>query len=174
VEFPESARAEDAALNEFVEDVLGTCARGDYARYRLAVSSQYEPMTRQRFETAWHSVRLVQVRNVKCVYTPPPGLDAGRTDIRPELRHPIYCIHATITLKERARRRVREVVVLAVKENDRWKLGGPAPLKLKYEILGIPQPAAEPAEAPAGDLVGEARVPAGSQPSWPATTRSAE
>ncbi len=153
VEFPLEQRSGDAALDEFIDRTLNACVRGEYGIYRMAVGSQYEPLPRRSFERAWRAVKEVRIRRLMLVHDPDTqAADTQRTDMRPELKGRVYCAHATITLRDPRRSRpVREIVVLLIQENGEWKLGPPAPLALKYRIMGI--------EAPAEDLVGADESP---------------
>lgn len=135
--FPAAVRTEDASVNTFIDNLLSACAKGQYGLYRLAVASQYDPMAQRHFERAWHAVKQVEIRGVECIYTPPAAEKlAQRPDLREELRHPIYSVHATITLREGFDRPTRELVVLIVKENDEWKLGPPASPAIKHRMVG--------------------------------------
>jgi hypothetical protein len=165
--FPAALRTDDESLNRFIDSVLGFCVKGEYGSYRLAVGSQYEPLPRKNFERAWRAVKEVRIRKILRVYEPTTrAADPSRTDVREELKHPIYCVHGTITLRDTQRTRpVREVVVLLIKEHGEWRLGPPAPLAVKHRIMGM--------EAPAGDLVSP--VTHDEEPSSrPTTTRAAE
>lgn len=166
VEFPSDVRSDDASLNNFLDHLLRQCAAGEYGSYRLAVASEYEPLPRRTFERAWYNVEQVRVRKILKVHEPDPAL-LERPDIREELKAPIYCVHATIRLRQRPDRQVpqpiREVVVLVVQEQGEWKLGPPAPLALKQRIVGAP--------AQAEDLV--AGTPETTRPGAPTATTSA-
>lgn len=166
VEFPSDVRSDDADLNNFLDHLLRQCAAGEYGSYRLAVASEYEPLPRRAFERAWYNVEQVRVRKILKVHEPDAAL-VERPDIREELKAPIYCVHATIRLRQRPDRPVpqpiREVVVLVVQEQGEWKLGPPAPLALKQRIVG--------AQGHAEDLV--AGTPETSRPSGPTATASA-
>lgn len=143
VEFPDWIRTNDASLNEFIDKLLQHCVRGEYGLYRLAVSTKFEPLGRTQFEKAWHAVERVQIRNIRLIHQPTTRhWDPARTDIPEELKHPIYCVHGTIYLRELPGRQllkkpVREVVVLVVKENGEWKLGPPAPADVKRDVMGV-------------------------------------
>jgi hypothetical protein len=137
IEFPASARVEDDSVNQFIEDLLKHCRDGDYGLYRLAVSTRYEPLSREQFQRAWYAVKTVRIRDIIKVYDPATHpIDPSNPHFRDEYRHPIYCVHATIELREDHHRPVREVIVLIVRENDEWKLGPPASLGLKRKIIG--------------------------------------
>lgn len=166
--FPAALRTDDPSLNQFIDDVLSFCVKGEYGRYRLAVASQYEPLQRQHFERAWNAVKEVRVRKIMRVHQPTTRqADPSRTDIRPELKGPIYCAHATITLRDDRRTRpVREVVVLLIQENGEWKLGPPAPSAIKHRIMGT--------QESAGDMVNPIDTDEEESSSRPATGPAAE
>lgn len=168
VVFPAECHTADESLNAFVEDLLKRCVEGQYGSYRAAVASQIDPMNKYTFERAWHAVKEVRIREIRLVYTPPPeGVPPERAEQRPELLGPIYCAHATITLRQvkPPHRPEREVVVLIIRENGEWRLGPPAPARLKHEIMGE---SAEPS-----DLVEPRNPPADIPSTTPATSAPA-
>ena len=64
-EFPESVRCSNESLNSFLEEFRSICERGEYDRYRLALSRQLEPVQKGQFEHIWLSVKHVRVELIK-------------------------------------------------------------------------------------------------------------
>lgn len=152
--FPDAQRAEDPTVNEFLQGLMTSCAKGDYMAYRLAVASQYDPLPRANFERVWHAIKEVRIRRLMRVAGPSTRAADSAPDAGP--KGPIYGVHATVTMRdERRAKAVREVVVLLVREAGEWKLGPPAPASVKYEIMGI--------QSPAGDLVTVPGSPSGQE-----------
>jgi hypothetical protein len=141
IDFPADVRCDDESINDFIDELIRICLQGEYGRYRLAVSTKVDPIDREQFRRAWQAVEKVEVRRIVKIWPPPgkplPTQPAGRE----ELLHPIYGVHARITLREQPgrseRARTREVVVLVIQENGEWKLGPPAGRDIKYRIMGI-------------------------------------
>jgi len=60
--FPRRLRTRDESLNRFIEQLKQICLEGEYGQYRLKVSRRVEPLSRERFENAWHAVKSVRIR----------------------------------------------------------------------------------------------------------------
>ena len=119
---PDEVLTDDPSLNAFVRRAANICLNGNYGDFRLLWSTEYEPFSRRRFESAWHAVRSVEVKAIKPVR-------AKRENIK-------YYIHATAHLDPQLGEPRRDLVVLVVDENGEWRIA-PAPEGMRDKILGI-------------------------------------
>jgi hypothetical protein len=126
LEFPLELRAEDESVNAFIVEVIETCASGDYEAFRLLWSARDDPFPRDQFHRAWQSVRRVKVVGLRQV----KDADSGRL---------LYAARALVELDPTVRDPQRDVTILIVKEDDRWRLTRP-PASLP-EKLFEPTPA---------------------------------
>jgi hypothetical protein len=127
LDFPLELRAEDESVNAFIAEVIETCASGDYEAFRLLWSARDDPFPRDQFHRAWQSVRRVKVVGLRQV----KDADSGRL---------LYATRALVELDPTVRDPQRDVTILIVKEDDRWRLTKP-PASLP-ENLFEPTPAA--------------------------------
>ncbi|HEY3243059.1 MAG TPA: hypothetical protein VGM03_06875, partial [Phycisphaerae bacterium] len=121
IDFPPQLRVADDSVNDFVHNVLATCASGDYDRFRKLWSAREDPFPRDRYERAWRSVRKVTLLQ----------LQARRNARDGQL---VYVVHATAELDPSVPKSEREIVVVLIREDEAWRLIKP-PKHIRQEIL---------------------------------------
>ena len=150
-EFPESLRSKNESLNRFLDEFRGICQRGEYERYRLAVTRQIEPIHERRFENIWHAVAHVRIELIKRL---PAEIE--------ELPAPAYAVLAKVTLREEYVREDpdRYVTIVAFREEGEWVFA-PSPDERIHDAM---RAALRKAEAEKLDFFAES-PPAETQPS---------
>ena len=143
IDFPPAVQADDPAVNQFVRRITETCVEGDYEGFRLLWSIRADPFPRQEFERGWKALKKVRVLALQKMKT-----------LEGEY---LYCIHTRVELDESVSEPAREVVLLIVRENDRWCLAK-APAHVRKEVLGIEEPGS------AGDNTPDEGAPPPPQP----------
>lgn len=121
IDFPPEVQADDPAVNQFAREIIETCAGGDYERFRLLWTVKEDPFPRRQFERGWKALKKVRVLALQKMKTPQGEY--------------LYYIHARVELDESMPEPTREVVLLMIKENDRWRLAS-APAHLRKKVLG--------------------------------------
>jgi hypothetical protein len=134
VDFPEELQAKDRTVSAFIREVIDTCVAGDYERFRLLWSAREDPFPRDAFERGWQAVRRVRVLDVQ------PFRRRAEDDL-------VFGVHAYVELDESVPERSPDVVLLIVKEAERWRLAE-APPALRERFLGSPDDAPEAATQP--------------------------
>jgi len=119
--FPPEVRSDDPAVNEFVRRISETCVEGDYEKFRLLWAVREDPFPRQEFERGRKALEKVRIADLQKMKTPKGEY--------------LYYIHARIELDESLHEPARDVVMLIVKEDDRWRLAR-APDYLRKKVLG--------------------------------------
>ena len=135
LDFPAALQCDNPEVNQFVRQMVDTCAGGDYEKFRLLWSVREQPFSRQDFERGWKSLKHVQVVALQRMKT--------------REGQPLYSLHARVELDPSMPEPEREVVMLIVQENAQWRLAR-APAHHRNKVLGI------------GDEAGSASQPAGS------------
>lgn len=112
---------DDPTVNGFVRATIEACASADYERFRALWSATEEPLSREQFERGWRTARRIEVHALQ------------------PLRHPkdgsiLYYIHASVELAPQVREPKREVVLLIVKRDGRWRLAR-APDSVRKRVL---------------------------------------
>jgi hypothetical protein len=109
-EFPDSLRSKNDSLNKFLDEFRSICERGEYERYRLAVSRQVEPIEEGRFENIWHAVAHVRIELIK------------RLPEMKEWPSPAYAVLAKVTLKDEYVKDEpqRYVTIVSFQEEGEW------------------------------------------------------
>jgi hypothetical protein len=121
LDFSPQVQCADAAVNQFVRHVAEVCAGGDYEQFRLLWSVREDPYPRQEFERGWKALRKVRVLSLEKMKT-----REGQY---------LYALHAQVELDPAMPEPTRQVVLLIVQENDRWRLAK-APAHLRQKTLG--------------------------------------
>lgn len=133
LDFPDTRRVDDEAVNSFVERALTECASGDYDRFRLLWSAKGDPLSRDEYDQGWQAVTKIAVRALEKVLL---ADDAPAADSPDKF---VYVLLADVSLdpNHRAgkRRPNREVVLMLVHEQDAWRLADP-PKSLRTWIKG--------------------------------------
>ncbi len=137
--FPNTLEAEDASVNAFVRQAMNTCASRDYDAFRLLWSAREDPMSREEFEESWNAVRDIRVRALErarvaagdSAASGRESANPNRAASEPQL---VYVIHAEVALDPAhpaaQRSPEREVVLMLVREHDRWRLArAPKPMR---------------------------------------------
>ena len=122
IDFPPAVQSDDPTVNQFVRQITETCVRGDYEEFRLLWSVREDPFPRQEFERGWKALEKVRVLAVQKRKTL-EGQD-------------LYYIHTRVELDDSVPEPARDVVLLIVRENDRWRLAK-APAHLRKKVLGV-------------------------------------
>lgn len=156
--FPESLRAGDPAVNDFVEKAMKTSVGGDYDAFRLLWSETREPLSRSEFEKGWEAVREIEVlalERVRVERSKPTGAARDAAITTDDASRPgtgatdsgsaagggelidAYALLAEVRFdpKRAAGRKepARDVVLLLVQEKGAWKLS-PAPKPVREWI----------------------------------------
>lgn len=118
--FPDSLRTENIILNQFIENSLLICARGDYDGFRQLFGTDYRPPGLRDFERIWQAVERIDVEGV---YRDPAHADH-------------YYVYAKVhrRIPDRKQRTMREAVVMAYLEAGHWRMGN-APREAVNKIL---------------------------------------
>jgi hypothetical protein len=116
--FPKDVACDNPEVNEFITGFSTVCLKGEYLRYRLRVSRQVEPISRESFQAAWQSVEQVRITKITQL--------ADQTGYPP----PVYLVNATVKLREPATPPSREVAILVFKEGQQWVMA-PASRQLR-------------------------------------------
>lgn len=122
VSFPSEVQSDDPAVNEFVRKITHTCVDGDYEEFRLLWAVREDPFPRQEFERGRNALETIRIADLRKMKT-----------LQGEY---LYYIHARIELDDSVPKPARDVVLLIVQEDDRWRLAR-APEHLRQKILGI-------------------------------------
>lgn len=150
-EFPDSARCSNESLNEFLDEFGFICERGEYDRYRLALSRQIEPVQKRNFERIWNTVEHVRVELIKRL----PEME--------EVPSPAYAVLLQTRLREEyvQARPERRITMVVFQERGEWVFAPPADERIGQAMRrAAPEPAGngadslDPARAtsqPAGD-----------------------
>lgn len=118
LEFPASARTEDASLNTFIEQVFEVCRVGRYEDYRLLHSRYVQPLRRDSFKEYWERVGAITVQAV----VPLPRVE---DDTDPD--QPAWMVTAHVSFEPGCDPLERQLRFVISREADRWVLGrGPA------------------------------------------------
>lgn len=175
--FAPPLRADDEAVNAFVEKAMRTSVGGDYDAFRLLWSETREPLSRSEFEKGWEAVREIEVlalERVRVELTNPSRED--NTAAPPDGRLiDAYALLAEVRLNpdHSAGRKEpkRDVVLLLVEEEGAWKLS-PAPKPVREWIRKkAGKPEIDPNAGKAVDVTQTQNQPAGEPrpPSKPET-----
>lgn len=124
VDFPEELQAKDRTVSALIREVIDTCVAGDYEHFRLLWSAKEDPFPRDAFERGWRAVRRVRILDVQ------PFRRRVENDL-------VFGVHAYVELDESVPERSPDVVLLIVKEAERWRLAE-APPALRERFLGSP------------------------------------
>ncbi len=135
VNFPPEVRAEDESVNEFLLETITTCLEKDYEAFRLLWSARDEPMTEEEFKRGWQANPKVTVKAIQ-------KMRSSEGEI-------VYGIRALVELDpNKVPEPQRDVVLLFVKEQGKWRLARP-PRSLAKVMKGEESPSPSPeAEAP--------------------------
>jgi len=123
--FPDSLRVQDESVNEFLSDAMRACISGDYEVFRLLWSAQYDPVTRDQFESAWRAVEKITI-----------------AALERDAQNDSYAVFARVTFDPDQLPRKhelhndprRDVVLLIIREHDDWRLArAPKPVR-KYFV----------------------------------------
>ncbi len=136
--FPDELKVDDASVNEFLSRAMTVCTQNDYDAFRLLWSARREPLARAEFEKGWQAVTRIRILALeKVILAQEPGAD-------PPLGETAYAALADVRLDPtRLARDVeseRQVVLMLVKEHDRWCLGhAPKDVRkwLKEKVTGV-------------------------------------
>ena len=147
-EFPDSLRSNNESLNRFLDEFRGICERGEYERYRLAVSRQIDPIHEGRFENIWHAVKHVRIELIKRL----------PAEVK-ELPAPAYAVMAKVTLREEYVKEEphRYITIVAFREEGEWVFA-PSPDERVNRAMRVALRQAQ------GEEMFAASQPAGSQP----------
>ncbi len=124
VKFPESARADDPEVNNFIIGFLNALLTDDYKSYRLKVTQRRDPINQQTFDEAYGRVKSIEVKKILKIEDRKQMRELKLEDIQP----PIYQVVADVTFRESQVRgqdlpqdsNVREVMLTIFKEQNRW------------------------------------------------------
>ena len=137
-EFPDSVRCSNDSLNEFLEEFRSICERGEYDRYRLALSRQLEPVQKGQFERIWLSVKHIRVELIKKL----PEIKA--------IPSPAFAVLLRAQLREEAmsERPERQLTVVVFQEQGEWVFAPPPDDRISQAMKqAASQPADESAES---------------------------
>ena len=112
--FAKAVQCDRPEVNEFITRFSKVCLRGEYLNYRLLVSRQVEPFSRDSFQRAWEAVERVRINRIVQAH--------DLTSYPP----PVYLVAATIAMREPADPPSREATILVFKEGQQWVMA-PAP-----------------------------------------------
>lgn len=122
VAFPDSARAGDDEVNQFVRTAIESCINGEYEQFRALWSAVEEPLDREQFDRGWRTAQRISIHEIRPMRRPNDG-------------GILYYVHAIVELAPEIRKPKRDVVLLIVRENDAWRLAR-APKALVEKVLG--------------------------------------
>lgn len=137
--FAPALRADDEAVNAFVETAMKTSVGGDYDAFRLLWSETREPLSRSEFEKGWEAVREIEVLALERVRVElsKPARDGEVPSSAGSELIDAYALLAEVRLDpdHSAGRKepFRDVVLLLVEEEGAWKLS-PAPKAVRTWI----------------------------------------
>ena len=134
--FPKEVRSDDESLNAFLQHFTEVCLAGEYDEYRLLVSRQIEPVSKQQFEKTYRRVEYVEI-NLIC--------DLPKIS---ELPYPLWLIESIVHIRQPTEEPLRRLQVLIFKENEKWVMA-PAPRALRQALAATSQPVCPPANQPA-------------------------
>ncbi len=136
-EFPDSVRCSNESLNTFLEEFRSICERGEYDRYRLALSRQLEPVQKGQFERIWLLVKHIRVELIKKL----PEIKA--------IPSPAFAVLLRAQLREEAisERPERRLTVVVFQEQGEWVFAPPPDDRISQAMkVAASQPADESAE----------------------------
>jgi hypothetical protein len=127
VNFPSHCRTEDTVLNQFIEQAMTICAKGDYEGFRQLFSTSFAPPGRAEFDRVWYEVESVDIVSTHLGKPDPPE----------------YYVHAVVQLRQADRRgrKQRDVVVAIFKEANEWRMAPPSKDYVRRVMLADSQPA---------------------------------
>ncbi len=111
--FPKSARADNYDVNAFIYKFIRVLLANDYKQYRLMVTQQREPVSREKFEHAYGKVRTIKIVKISKITNPKILKDTGLTNCKP----PAYRIDVHIILRDK---RERNIKLYIFRENNKW------------------------------------------------------
>jgi len=106
--FPKQVECDRPEVNDFIRRFSRTSLKGEYLAYRLLVSRQVEPVSRESFQKAWEAVEQVRI------------LSIARVDDLTNYPPPVYLVKATVAMREPADPPSREVAILVFQEGQEW------------------------------------------------------
>ena len=111
VVIPESVRADDPSVNDFIAQIIATCVAEDYEAFRLLWSAREKPISEKEFRRGWRATQSVTILNILKRRRREEG------DI-------VYVVHGKMQLDPGANIAApqRELVLLLVKEQERWHI----------------------------------------------------
>jgi hypothetical protein len=130
--FPQAVRSNDESLNDFLQHFTEVCLAGEYDNYRLLVSRQIEPVSKQQFEKTYRRVHHVEINLIREL----PKIS--------ELPYPLWLVESAVHIRPPTEEPVRNLQVLIFKEDDKWVMA-PAPRALREALAASSQPATQPA-----------------------------
>jgi len=130
--FPKAAHSTDESLNAFLQRFTEVCLAGEYDQYRLLVSRQIKPVSKQQFERTYRRVEYVEITKLRNL----PKIS--------ELPYPLWLVASTVHVRLPTEEPVRHLQVLIFKEDDKWVMA-PAPRALREALAASSQPTTQPA-----------------------------
>lgn len=128
-EFPAEVRSRNESLNRFIEDLREICQRGEYRRYRLAVSRRVDPLSEEQFRAAWLGTAKVRIEAIR------------RLPDTPDLPEGGYGVLVRVIPRENSEFFIGErlIGVLVFQEDGRW-VTAPAPPEVRDALRRLVAP----------------------------------
>ncbi|MCK4657910.1 MAG: hypothetical protein KAV82_00170 [Phycisphaerae bacterium] len=142
IDFPPEMHADDPVVNQFVGQVIETCVKGDYEKFRLLWTVREDPFPRQEFQRGWNALQKLRVLALQKMKT-----SKGQY---------LYSLHVRAEFDDTVPEPQKELVLLIVKEDDQWRLAN-APAHHRKKILGSTAEDASP--APGDGLISTSGAP---------------
>lgn len=112
VTFAEGVRSGNAGLDDFIQNFIEVCLRGDYDQYRLCWTAYSPPISSSQFRTIWDMAEHIVITRIASL----PGKARGKA----------YLVKASATLNPRAKVQHKDVELLVLWEDGKWVIA-PAP-----------------------------------------------
>jgi len=111
--FPKNARADNYDVNAFIYKFIKVLLANDYKQYRLMVTQQREPVSREKFEHAYGKVKIIRIVKIEKIGDMKPLKELGLVNCK----GPAYRIDAHIILRDK---RERDIKLYVFRENNKW------------------------------------------------------
>ncbi len=111
--FPKNARADNYDVNAFVYKFIKVLLANDYKHYRLMVTQQREPVSREKFEHAYGKVKTIRIKKIEKLKDTKILKQTGLTGCK----LPAYRIDAHIVLRDK---RERDIKLYVFRERNQW------------------------------------------------------
>lgn len=137
--FAEGLVSQHPDVVDFLREFVQVCLNGDYLGYRRLVSRYDTPVSRERFEAIYHSIRAVHVESIEPL------------NARTNEGEPVYLVVSEIEIDPESRIAIRHreprMAIYVFREDDSWRMR-PAPTEAALEQESADDGPQTPSTAP--------------------------